>query len=565
MASVATVPGRRDADFRAMGQELDNWCMAAAEAAGLPVDPSAGVVVQNASGVIVAANDAAEILLGLTRDQLLGRTSADPRWVAVDARGDILAPTAHPAMRVVRGEGPVVDFLMGVHRPTTDAVGEHIWLTVTSVPAPSAAGMPAGSALTVFRPVGDEQASQLRLLDSERKYRLLAENASDMVTWMAPDSTILWVSPAARSVMGYEPDQLIGMRALDLVHPDDLARAESIRVALTTQGLPAPTSVVMRQRHADGSWRWIESTGRVITQNGVVTGMCTSRRDVTARVLAERERDDAVEIFRLAMEHAPVGMALLRADDTVERVNQALCQLTGRPADELLGRRWDDVVEPGAVAGQEPGPRQNGERRLRRPDHTEVWALCSVVRLPSGNPRAHALLQVQDVTAQRLERERLAAAARTDVLTGLPNRAAVQEWLGAIEGRPHEGEIGVLFVDLDGFKKVNDSCGHEVGDSLLQQVGRRLGSAVRLGDVVARFGGDEFVVLCESIDSAADLEKLADRVRAAIAEPVTIDGHALVVSASVGTRSGAPADARSLLAQADRAMYSVKHAAVSER
>lgn len=547
---------------------MDDWLTTVAAAAGLSVGATAGVVAQDAAGVIIAATATAESVLGLTRDQLLGRMSADPRWVAVDARGDILTPAGHPAMRVIRGEGSVVDFLMGVHRPSTDAVREYIWLTVTSVPAPPGAGLPAGSVVTVFRPLDQDQSRQLRLLESERKYRLLAENSSDMVTWMAPDSTILWVSPAARAVMGYEPDQLIGTRALDLVHPDDLAQAESVRIALTSQGRPVPASVVMRQRHADGSWRWIESTGRAIRENGVVTGLVTSRRDVTARVLVERQRDDAVATFQLAMEHAPVGMALLDTEDRMDRVNQALCRMTGRTAEELLGRRWDEISE-GDDRGRgdldsrdrsstDRAPRHD-ERRLVRPDGITVRGLCSVVRLPSGYPRAYALLQVQDVTAQHLERERLAAAARTDVLTGLPNRAALNDWLTGIERR-HHGEIGMLFVDLDGFKRVNDTWGHEVGDQLLQLVGARLKSAVRVSDLVARLGGDEFVVLCENIDTTTDIDHLAQRVRVAIAQPVVIDGHRLAVTASVGTTSGGSSDARSLLARADHAMYMIKRA-----
>lgn len=542
---------------------MDDWLVAVATGAGLPVEPSTGVIVQDPSGAIVAATTAAESVLGLTRDQLLGRTSADPRWVAVDGRGDILPQEDHPAMQVIRGRGAVSDFLMGVHRPTTDAAGEHIWLTVTSVPAPALVDIPVGSALTVFQPVEQARSAQLRLLDSERKYRLLAEHSSDMVAWMAPDSTILWVSPATRVVLGYEPDQLVGTRALDLVHPDDLAQARAVREALTSQDQSAPALVVMRQRHADGSWRWIESTARAIRQNGVVTGLCTSRRDVTARVEAERERDVAIATFRLAMQHAPVGMALLNADGQATQVNAALCRITGRPAADLIGQRLAAVsaAPTGQSPNSPPSPPRNDERCFGHLNGTTVWALCSVVPLPSGNPDAHALLQVQDVTAQHVEHERLAAAACTDLLTGLSNRAALTDRLTALERGHHREQIGVIFADLNGFKAVNDTWGHQVGDQLLQLVGQRLVAAVRTTDLVARLGGDEFVVLCDNIDTHEALDHLAERVQKAIAQPVTIDDHILDLSVSVGTTFGSSSEAATLIPQADRAMYLAKRAA----
>lgn len=542
----------------------DEWLVGAAVALGLPATPSTGIIVQDPCGTIIAANGAAESALGLTRDQLLGRTSADPRWVTVDAQGEIVAPESHPSMRVIRGQGPVVDFLMGVHRPTADAAGEHIWLTLTSVPAPPSATVPAGSALTLFQPVEQARSTLLRLQESERKYRLLAESSSDMVTWMAPDSTILWASPAAKSVLGYEPEELIGTRGLDLVHPSDLAHAESMRAAFTSQQA-TPSSAVIRQRHADGTWRWIESTGRAIRHHDAIVGLCTSRRDVTARVMAEQERDEAVEIFRLAMEHARVGMALLRDDDRMDRVNEAMCRVTGRSVEDLVGRRLSEITDDTElVVDGVASPAPDVEVTFQRPDGTTSWGLCAVTLLPSGATNVHALLQVQDVTAQHLERDRLAAAARTDYLTGLSNRVAVGDWLAGNRPEPLGGQIGVLYVDLDGFKRINDTWGHEVGDRLLQHVGRCLSAAVRKGDIVSRLGGDEFVVLCDDI-AGPTLDVLAERVAAAIAQPVTIEGHTLTMTASVGARTGCSSDARSVLAHADHAMYSAKRAAARRR
>ncbi|GAA2010343.1 diguanylate cyclase [Nakamurella flavida] len=555
-----------------MVDAADMWLEQAAAELGIPVTGGAGVVLQVRSGAIVAATRAAEVVLGLTRDQLLGRTSGDPRWVAVDRNGRPLAADDHPPMRVLRRGTPVMDSVMGIHRPAEDAAGEHVWLLVRSVPSSlTVAGSTPPSALTVFRPLGPRESEDLRLRDSERKYRLLAESSSDMVTWQALDSTFLWVSPASRAVLGYVPDELIGTPALDLVHPDDMPLVDAMRRAAEQDGDLPPGSVTMRFRHADGSWRWIESTARLLRdRQGVLSGLSTSGRDVTARIRTERERDEAVEMFRLAMILAPVGMALLGGGGRIEQVNRALCELLGRPEADLLGRAGADVLAgpagpPLLTADPTDGVDRVSEAEVRfcRPDGSDLWCRRSLVPLHGATPagvRGRVLVQVQDVTVERTERERLAAAARTDVLTGLPNRAVLLDRLNRALGGRSPDPVGVLFVDLDGFKAVNDTWGHDAGDELLRQIAARLSVTVRAVDLVVRLGGDEFVVLCEDVGTTAELDALARRIRAAIREPVVVDGHVLTVMASVGVTAGKDVSARDLLVRADRAMYSAKRA-----
>jgi diguanylate cyclase (GGDEF)-like protein len=158
--------------------------------------------------------------------------------------------------------------------------------------------------------------------------------------------------------------------------------------------------------------------------------------------------------------------------------------------------------------------------------------------------------------AQQRFQERLAHEARHDALTGLPNRRRMQDVLGSTL---RTGTVAVLFVDLDGFKPVNDAHGHEAGDELLRQVAQRLSACVREQDVLARVGGDEFVVLMPGVLTAEDAESMAARIRLSIEQPFPIDGHDVLIGASVGIHVGTSSDdPDEVLRAADHAMYTVK-------
>jgi diguanylate cyclase (GGDEF)-like protein len=170
------------------------------------------------------------------------------------------------------------------------------------------------------------------------------------------------------------------------------------------------------------------------------------------------------------------------------------------------------------------------------------------------------LVQLQDVTARKEAATRLEKAALTDSLTGLPNRAVLEDRLNrALSSARLTGtRVGVLFIDLDHFKDVNDTLGHEVGDTLLKDVGIRLAGTVRHTDTVVRLGGDEFVIVRERVSGAVELDDVADRIQAALATPFLIDGNVVVMAASIGATMGSAGSARELLCRADEAMYRVK-------
>jgi diguanylate cyclase (GGDEF)-like protein/PAS domain S-box-containing protein len=248
-------------------------------------------------------------------------------------------------------------------------------------------------------------------------------------------------------------------------------------------------------------------------------------------------------------------------------VNPSLCDLTGFDAGRLVQMRLTDVFSTLDVASGLAGRAvtellDTDVRRLcrcTRADSSVTWAQLGMAEL-TGQPR-RCLVQVDDVTAQKVAEEELAYRALHDPLTGLANRhLAIDHLRLALKQLSrNQGAVAVLYIDLDLFKRVNDTLGHDAGDEVLRQVGARLAHVVRAPDTAARIGGDEFVVIC-TVPSEDRAERIVERVRAAISRPVALAGQPLDVTASIGTALTTNASARAddLLRQADSALYEAK-------
>ncbi len=246
---------------------------------------------------------------------------------------------------------------------------------------------------------------------------------------------------------------------------------------------------------------------------------------------------------------------------TVLDANPAAAAHLGRPLQEVVGNSLVRML-PGV---EECRPEANATVVLPAPRSADQrWVSVTTRRLsrpgPDGTPLVLAV--VHDVTEQWTARARLDRMARHDPLTGLMNRGELLRRLAAIDPSSQGPLVGVIFLDLDGFKLVNDTRGHQVGDELLVAVARRIRGAVRPDDVLARIGGDEFVVVCPGIKLPQDIRAVAERVRSTLDDPVSVAGRAHRISMSVGVAvaEAGTAEAGDLLRQADLAMYRAKDA-----
>ena len=275
-----------------------------------------------------------------------------------------------------------------------------------------------------------------------------------------------------------------------------------------------------------------------------------------------------------AFENAPVGMAVLTSAGVITACNVAMGRLLERPVPDMIGgtflevthpddldearRRCALMQDPQAVPGVAPVVRH--ECRFVLPDQRIIWVSVSTSRVAETPERsAHLIMHIEDVSdRKRLEAE-LNHRALHDPLTGLANRTLLAERMREVlSRRGRHARVGHLFyLDLDGFKAVNDRFGHVAGDAVLTQLAERILALLRAGDVAARLGGDEFAVLCDDTEQH-HAGTIAERLRMAAAEPSVVDGSTIRLSATVGCCATDHTDPTTLLREADRRMYEGK-------
>jgi diguanylate cyclase (GGDEF)-like protein/PAS domain S-box-containing protein len=353
-----------------------------------------------------------------------------------------------------------------------------------------------------------------------------------------------------------------------MVHPDDAAMVDSVR---TDANRRVAFDLDFRIIRADDSEvRWVRTQSvPEFAPDGTVVKVVGTMMVETHRVEADREQRVAESRFEIAFEQAAIGAAIADLDGIATRVNPSLCSFLGRSADELVGHRSAEFTHPDDLpfshaAFMRMGPGHDSyadQRRYVRPDGAIVWALCNItlVRDEMGAPQ-YFFTQLQDITARKAVEEELVQQALHDSLTGLPNRALLTDRLihGLAGSRRRGTQVGVIFLDVDHFKVVNDSLGHTSGDDLLRQAAERIARAIRPGDTVARFGGDEFVVVCDDVD-LPETERIAARVLEALSQPCVIGGQDVHVTASLGIAiADEQATPESLLRDSDAAMYRAK-------
>ncbi|PXX74945.1 PAS domain S-box-containing protein/diguanylate cyclase (GGDEF) domain-containing protein [Pseudomonas sp. LAMO17WK12:I10] len=374
-----------------------------------------------------------------------------------------------------------------------------------------------------------------------------------------------------KELFGLEPEFVRAMLShlKPLLHPEDLPLLKRALVE-HLKGRTEDYLVEYRVRHADGRWVWIEDRGRAVERGpgGQVLRMVGTRRDISASKQQEEQRRLAAMVFEAASE----GIVILDPDYVLLAVNQAFSRVTGFQIEDMLGRNVVDLPcsrdarrhfpvihqaleQHGSWQGELVEARKNGELYPQ-------WLQLNVVRDTRGKV-SHIVGFFADLSARRESEERMRYLTHYDELTGLANRSLFRERLREAHQRMRQGgrSLALVHINLDRFKLLNDSLGHDIADQLLQKMARRLVNALPEADTIARLSGDEFAVLFDAYGSLSSLTRVATRLSAKLRLPITVEGHELVVSASMGI-SMLPDSAReipALISQSNIAMQHAKH------
>jgi len=522
------------------------------------------VTVVDATGTFLWVGAGSEPLLGRTAASLVGTHPSQ---------------LVHPDDMAVGMERFVV--LMASGRDNAEPVSYRLahadgrWIPTELVASSVELGDGSRAVVLTGRRAG-EAGSRADVVDElARRTALVFDDAAIGMAQVGLDGCFLRVNAALGALLATPPDGLVGRPFSDIVHPDERTASASLgasnldgrRVRVVPPGTAGLDVADHEVRHVR------VATSVAHDRDGAALYHVLQIVDVTSAVRAEEALAASEERFRTILELAEEGVVALDASLVVTYVNRHLADMLACQPDDLVGRSaWDlfhlvDTGSSGLVLADEATWPADGmarfEARLRAADGTERWVMIAA----NGEALAHperlgsVVAMVTDITALKSAEAELRHRSNHDPLTGLANRSFLDERRGRAEGHD-QVDVGraVIYLDLDGFKEINDTYGHQLGDRMLAAVASRLKSAVRGGDVLVRLGGDEFLVWLETDDERAAV-RLADRLLYNLVDPFVVDGHTLTVGASAGVAVGQPGDdVDDLMRRADRALYEAKNA-----
>jgi diguanylate cyclase (GGDEF)-like protein/PAS domain S-box-containing protein len=379
-------------------------------------------------------------------------------------------------------------------------------------------------------------------------------------------AVITHVDDRLERMLGWTPADMLGHRSLDFIHPDDHQRA--IGQWLEMRACRQATRVRVRHKQRDGSWLWVEMENRYVglADPDRLVSVC-ELSDISDEMAAHEEVRRRENLFRRLAESLPEGLFVVDVKEGIVFTNQRLASILG------VG---DATALPELLTNLSPASRDELSAALSAAmsDHTDRrleieivhpqsraprWCLADVTVLSDDEGLPGAIVTLSDVTEIALLREELRQRATYDPLTGCLNRASTFNALQQVLSHDRPGSAAILFIDLDGFKTINDTLGHAAGDELLAEAAQAIAAQARTEDVVGRIGGDEFVMICRGVCRPPDALAVAARLQKALARTVAVADRSVRVSASVGVTMAVPGSTlQALMNRADEAMYQSK-------
>lgn len=392
--------------------------------------------------------------------------------------------------------------------------------------------------------VAEQRQTSLNLERNRQRYSKAIE-ASDLGLWEWDLTSDEIYHSHFEQLFGYSEHEIPHFMGhlQPLVHEEDYP---ALRTALvdTLKGVTSQFKIQFRIRHKNGQWRWLEDTGRVIDRNplsGKALRMIGTRRDITDQIA----RDEKLRLAWQAFESSSEAIFILDENFVITTHNEAFYQITGYTSkelqdtsfdkgplwqldDELNQRIRDQLIQLGAWEGELIEQRKNG-------DKFPEW--LKIYRVPSQQSESsHYVGMFSDLTQRKKAEEKLSYLANYDDLTGVANRNLFKDRLhiAITQARLNRGKMALILLDIDRFKAINNTLGHDVGDQLLRELADRLTHQLQGIDTIARLGADEFALILDQYQEQAEVTELAEKIYKLVHTPVMIEDHELIVSCSMG-------------------------------
>lgn len=518
--------------------------------------PDAILIARNNDGTIIDFNAGFTKLLGYTRELAIGNQNLLPNiWADAKERDRLNAELEQ------HGEGSV----HGARLLDTNNRMLHVDISLRYIEIEAEICV-----LLIARDISEEVRAQEALHESQTKFsRVFTHSPDGIVIIRQRDGIIVDINDAFVKSSGYRKNELLNRPVTELnIFGDDGSRAAA-RNLLSREGSYTNLEVMFRTKSGVDIPSLVSATSMLLGNEPCT--LCIARDIRMQRLTEERLRESEIR-FRGTFENAPIGILLADIDGQIFEANLFASELLDYRQDKLPGMRLAELV-PGEdrvflketlerlIHGTETTSRS--ERRMIRQDGTEIWTnFHAVIQKAEDSDTAYIIVQIADITETKNSQKRMERLAFYDTLTGLANRTLFHErLLHAIEhARRRNASAALMYLDLDQFKRVNDTLGHEAGDQLLKEVSQRLQECVRKEDTVGRSGGDEFTILLYDIASPSDAGLVAEKVLQRLREPINLSAQPLVVTTSIGITI-IPADGNApneLMKNADLAMYRAK-------
>ncbi|MBU2985092.1 EAL domain-containing protein [Saccharophagus degradans] len=382
---------------------------------------------------------------------------------------------------------------------------------------------------------------------------------------------IIRINPRAEAIFGYRQNQAVGLPISTLLPERFINEHHTQTFAYNPLAAPQHTSSPMAGRSYNGTTINFDVNKLQYVHNGKRHHILIMR-DTTEIEMARTQHEEEVERFRILADLAPVGILQTNSDWSGIYANDRWCEIAGRSMIDTLELGWlsaihpdhfHDVIEPLRTAICE-GKEFKRECLFLKPNNEQTWVeLHARPQISSKGDITGFIATILDCTFRHEAEDKLRELAEHDPLTGLANRAMFQHRLEHGLSRTHRhGSLALLCLDLDGFKNVNDTLGHDCGDNLLIEVAKRLTRCVREEDTVARVGGDEFMILIEGLKDAQVAAEVSEKILTSLEPPCSINHQEVFISTSIGitfATKGDKNDSKSLMKQADMALYRAKH------